>query len=837
MEGYRLGVDLGTTFTAAAVHRGGRAEIVDLGTRTSAVPSAVFLGPDGRMVVGEAAQRRALGEPDRVAREFKRRFGDPVPVMIAGSPMSADVLTATLLTWVLDAVVEREGAAPAAAAVTHPANWGPYKRDLLQQVVRLAGFDEALLLTEPEAAARSYLAGARLDVGQALAVYDLGGGTFDAAVLRRTDSGLELLGTPEGVERLGGVDLDEAVVGHVQRSVPELGELDPSDPSTAAALTRLRAECVAAKEALSADTETVIPVAVGGIATEVRLTRAEFEDLVRPTLIPTLDVLERVIASADLESADLATVLLVGGSSRVPLVSVLVSQRLGRPVAVDAHPKNAVALGAAAAAGGAAPRVAAAPALPARPAPVAAPRPVRAPTEDRFGTPSDRPAVPARRPGPPAATPAPRRAWWPLAATVLAVLTVIAAVVVAPAAWQRLAGVTEPGEVFLEAAAAPGVDPFTGDLVTGSRPVVPGRVPPGAGPGTPALPGDQPALYGGTRNEGSCDKAGLVAFLLAHPEQGAAWSAVQGIAPAEVPRFVGGLTPVLLRADTRVTNHGYRDGRATPRQSVLQAGTAVLVDRLGRPRVKCGCGNPLLDPVASTAAFAFRGTAWKGFSADSLLVVAPARVAVVEFVVHDVRSGGTFLRPRGTSGEADVPAAVPDVTSTGPPPPPPPGSTAPRGDPLPEPRREPSPPVRTPDPQAPPEPGPEPEPEPEPEPAHTVTVDARSGWQDTPLQLSGGERFSVTYVSGTWTVDERNHPRVGPDGYSAEADASIYQPCKLGPDLPYAMLLTSLGDGFDVIGSGGTRTAPHSGRLRLRIHDGCLEDNAGSVTVRVRLEP
>ena len=345
---YALGVDLGTTYTAAAIRRGERLEIVDLGTRNAAIPSVVYLREDGTVLTGEAAIRRGATDPARLSREFKRRMGDTTAILLGGAPYSVDALMAAMLRSVVATVTERQGAAPSAIAIAHPANWGQYKKDLLDQAVRRADLDHVRLVTEPQAAAVHYASSERLEAGATVAVYDLGGGTFDAAVLRKTVDGFELLGEPEGIERLGGIDFDEAVFRH---AVGALGgvvdELDPTDPVAQAAVSRLRDECVAAKEALSSDTEVSIPVILPTVQTEVRLTRAEFEAMIRPALGDTLIVLRRAMRSAGLDPADLHSVLLVGGSSRIPLISQMVGADLGRPVALDIHPKHSVALGAA----------------------------------------------------------------------------------------------------------------------------------------------------------------------------------------------------------------------------------------------------------------------------------------------------------------------------------------------------------------------------------------------------------------------------------------------------------------------------------------------------------
>ncbi|MGH3886592.1 MAG: Hsp70 family protein [Pseudonocardiaceae bacterium] len=350
---YWLGIDVGTTFTAAAICRevAGRRplpEVIPLGSRSAAVSSVVYLAEDGQIVVGEAAERRAVTDSGRVVREFKRRIGDEVPMMIGGVSHSASEIAAMVVRWVVDRVAEREGEPAQGITITHPASWGTYKTRIMTDALRAADLSEVMFRTEPEAAAASYSMQERVATGSTIAVYDLGGGTFDAAVVRKTGTEtFSVLGLPEGIEWLGGVDFDDAVFGHIVAKVPDLSELDPEAPATLAATARLRRECTEAKEALSADTEVTIPVLAPGVQTQVRLVRAEFEDLIRSQVTETVEALRRALRSADVGPEDLDVVLLVGGSSRVPLVAQLVSAELGRPVAVDADPTAAIALGAA----------------------------------------------------------------------------------------------------------------------------------------------------------------------------------------------------------------------------------------------------------------------------------------------------------------------------------------------------------------------------------------------------------------------------------------------------------------------------------------------------------
>jgi outer membrane protein assembly factor BamB/actin-like ATPase involved in cell morphogenesis len=441
---YGLGVDLGTTHTAAALRVNGHVEVARLGSRRHEIPSLVFVRADGEILIGEAAERRGATEPGRLAREFKRRVGDPVPILVGGSPFSAHALMARLLEEVLATVSKHQEAVPVAVTVTHPANWGPYKRELLEQSVRMAELEDVVLRTEPEAAAVQYAAGERVQPGEIVAVYDLGGGTFDAAVLRKTADGFELLGQPEGIEQLGGIDFDEAVFGHVIATLGNAaGRLDPDDEEVTAALARLRRDCVEAKEALSYDTEVMIPVALPGLHTRVRLNRSEFEAMIGPALAETVAAMRRALRSAGVTPSQLRSVLLAGGSSRIPLVAQLLTAELDRPVVLDPHPEHSIALGAARVTGPAT-------AVP-EPVPVPAPVPVpdagdaagpTAPPEHAAAPPEDAvapAAEPAKDALPAPQRPSGRASWlkrrWYLGAA--AMLALAAVVVAAVLAWPR----------------------------------------------------------------------------------------------------------------------------------------------------------------------------------------------------------------------------------------------------------------------------------------------------------------------------------------------------------------------------------------------------------------
>jgi actin-like ATPase involved in cell morphogenesis len=368
---YAVGIDVGTTFSAAATWRDGRAATVALGDRAPTVPSVLFLRDDGVMLVGEAAVRRAVTEPLRVVREFKRRIGDTVPVVLGGRRFDAAQLTAHMVRWVVDKVSEREGGPPDYAVLTHPASWGQHRLSLLADAAAHAGLPHAGLLPEPVAAGLYYASQQRVPAGALLAVYDLGGGTFDATLLRKSATSFEIVGSPRGDDRLGGVDMDQAVLDHVVRTMgdrwPDAG-LD--DPALLPGLAQVRAAAVDAKEALSSDTHATVPVVLPGCTGDVRIVRSELERMVAPVVLRTVDLVRQTCLSAGVGPDELDAVLLVGGASRMPLVAELVTDELGRPVVVDAHPKYAVCLGAAIAAAARVEGRDPAPAAPAPPPPV-----------------------------------------------------------------------------------------------------------------------------------------------------------------------------------------------------------------------------------------------------------------------------------------------------------------------------------------------------------------------------------------------------------------------------------------------------------------------------------
>ncbi|MBB4986916.1 DUF6777 domain-containing protein [Streptomyces nymphaeiformis] len=240
-------------------------------------------------------------------------------------------------------------------------------------------------------------------------------------------------------------------------------------------------------------------------------------------------------------------------------------------------------------------------------------------------------------------------------------------------------------DVFLQPLGAHGPDPFTASTVRNTAPpAAPDRPPGEDAQQVREVSGSTPGLYGGTRAIGSCDVERQVALLTGDRTKARAFAEASGIPETNLADWLRGLTPVALRADTRVTDHGYREGRANAFQAVLQTGTAVLVDQYGSPRVRCACGNPLRSPAADRGGV-HQGDQWDGFDPDRVITVRPAGSVVPGLVIVNTTDRSWIERRTGTDGDEDrtpdvPPACDPDtcaLSGTGTPDPTAPDPTAP----------------------------------------------------------------------------------------------------------------------------------------------------------------
>ncbi|MBX6169256.1 MAG: Hsp70 family protein, partial [Thermobispora bispora] len=347
MGDWSLAIDFGTCFTCAAIRVGEQVEVLetDSGRYT---PSLVYRDEHGRLLTGRLAASEAAASPANVARTPKRALAQGAPLLLGGSQVAAeDLVAAVLSTMAAEAFRRTGGLPPGEAVLTHPAAWDDQQIAALGEAAERAGLTTIRFVPEPVAAAAFYTQGEGVPTGAHVAVYDLGGGTFDIAVLRRTQTGFDVV-AQSGSDRIGGEDFDEAlydlVAGHAMTLDPAAWQdfTQGTGPRAARDRTLLRRDITEAKELLS-DT-TIRKVIVGDLP--ISVTRAEFEAAIADDLRATIITFQDVVTGAGLTVEDLAAVYLTGGSSRIPLVSDLLSQLLGRTPNLAGDPKAVVALGA-----------------------------------------------------------------------------------------------------------------------------------------------------------------------------------------------------------------------------------------------------------------------------------------------------------------------------------------------------------------------------------------------------------------------------------------------------------------------------------------------------------
>jgi hypothetical protein len=411
-----LAIDFGTSNTVAALRVDGGAPRLLSVDGWPVLPSAVWLSPEGVLVVGRDAERPARLDPARFEPNPKRRV-DEGEVLLGDTVVPVVDLVAAVLRRVL-----ADAHPPLHRVVlTHPAGWGAVRTATLLEAVRRAGYAGPVeLLPEPVAAAAHFAAGSPAPHGP-IAVFDLGGGTTDTAVVAHTAAGWQVL-ADDGLADVGGADLDQLLLDHLGRQVGDTAEWRtlrrPVDAPARRAARALADDARAAKEALSRYPHADVPLPPP--LPDVHVTRAELEELVRPSLERTAALCAATIERAGLVPGALAGLYLVGGGSRMPVVAQTLARRIGvLPVAVES-PESSVALGALLAPT----RHAATPSPPGPPAPVAAPvtRPISA----------DPPTTPAEGWAAPRGKPVLRRAGrWPAVAGVVAAVAVVAVVVLA----------------------------------------------------------------------------------------------------------------------------------------------------------------------------------------------------------------------------------------------------------------------------------------------------------------------------------------------------------------------------------------------------------------------
>src|SRR6266542_1529024 len=362
-----LGIDFGTSNTVGMLRtHDGRVRPL-LFDGSPLLPSAVYLNPDRRMLVGRDAERNARLDPSRFEPNPKRRIDDG-QIFLGEVALPVPRVFGYVLGQVAVEARRQLGAAPDEVRLTHPARWGARRRSMLVEAAKLAGLGSPRLIAEPVGAASYFTAvlGSAVPVGRSLAIYDLGGGTFDATVVRRTQTGFEVL-AEEGLPDVGGLDFDHAIVEHLGATYRDShAEMwarlaNPTDAGDRRYRRMLYEDVRGAKEMLSRTSSADIHLPA--LEVDAHLTRDELDTLTRPYLEQTVACLRRALdAAGQTSAAQLVGIFLVGGSSRIPLAAHLIHTELGVAPTTLEQPETvvvegALCIGAAVGRGGAVSRV------------------------------------------------------------------------------------------------------------------------------------------------------------------------------------------------------------------------------------------------------------------------------------------------------------------------------------------------------------------------------------------------------------------------------------------------------------------------------------------------
>ena len=343
-----IGIDLGTTNSCVAVMEGGEAVVIPNAEGNRTTPSVVAFSKDGERMVGQVAKRQAITNPDRTVISIKREMGTNYKVNVDGKSYTPQEISAMILQKLKADAEAYLGQTVTEAVITVPAYFTDAQRQATKDAGKIAGLDVKRIINEPTAAALAY--GVEKESDQKIMVYDLGGGTFDVSILEIGDGVIEVLATA-GNNRLGGDDFDKCVMDWMVTEFKKAEGIDLSGDKVA--MQRLKEAAEKAKIELSGVTSSTINLpyitadATGPKHLDLTLTRAKFNELTAHLVKATAGPVQQAMSDAGLTGNDIAKVLMVGGSSRIPAVQDAVKSLTGKEGFKGINPDECVALGAA----------------------------------------------------------------------------------------------------------------------------------------------------------------------------------------------------------------------------------------------------------------------------------------------------------------------------------------------------------------------------------------------------------------------------------------------------------------------------------------------------------
>ena len=343
-----IGIDLGTTNSCVAVFEGGEPVVIPNSEGMRTTPSVVSFKKDGERIVGSAAKRQAITNPERTISSIKRSMGTDRKVEIDGASYTPQQISAFILQKLKADAEGYLGQPVTEAVITVPAYFSDAQRQATKDAGRIAGLDVKRIINEPTAAAIAY--GMDKEKEQKVMIYDLGGGTFDVSLLEIGDGVFEVLAT-NGNNHLGGDDFDECIVNYMADTFLKEEGIDLRKDKSAS--SRLKEAAEKAKIELSGMTSTNINLPFitadqnGPKHLDMTLTRAKFDELTYHLVEKTMEPMKKALADAGLTPSQVDKVLLVGGSTRIPAVQEAVKKYIGKDPFKGINPDECVAIGAA----------------------------------------------------------------------------------------------------------------------------------------------------------------------------------------------------------------------------------------------------------------------------------------------------------------------------------------------------------------------------------------------------------------------------------------------------------------------------------------------------------
>ncbi len=346
-----IGIDLGTTNSCVAIMEGGEPAVITNAEGSRTTPSVVGFTKDGERLVGQVAKRQAVANPDNTIRSIKSKMGENTTVNAGGKTYTPPEISAMILSKLKADAEKYLGESVTEAVITVPAYFNDSQRQATKDAGKIAGLDVKRIINEPTAAALAYgLDKVQDQEGQKILVYDLGGGTFDISVLEIADGVFQVLATG-GNTHLGGDNFDEVIINYLVDEFKKSDGIDLSKDKMA--MQRLKEAAEKTKIELSSLTQSSVSLpfisadATGPKHMEINVTRAKFESMIEDYINETIDLTKKALADSKLTVNDVAKIIMVGGSTRIPIVIEKVEKYIGKKPFTGINPDECVAVGAA----------------------------------------------------------------------------------------------------------------------------------------------------------------------------------------------------------------------------------------------------------------------------------------------------------------------------------------------------------------------------------------------------------------------------------------------------------------------------------------------------------